>query len=97
MSVGIIMEFEGFTAETYEAVRDKINWPKSWPEGISLHVAGSTQDGMRLVEIWESRQQYDHWMQETIQPALQDVMGDALASAPPPRITEFEVRRHETR
>lgn len=96
MSVGIIMEFDGFSVDTYEAVRDRINWPESWPEGISLHVAGPTSDGMRLVEIWESRQQYDDWMQNTIQPALENVVGDALASAPPPRITEFELLRHET-
>ena len=98
MAVGIIMEFDGFSPDTYEAVREKIDWPASMPEGISFHVAGPTGDGMRIVEIWNSREQYDRWMEETIQAALEEVVGkDALASAPPPRITEFEVRRQESR
>ena len=98
MAVGIIMEFEGFSPDTYEAVREKINWPQDWPEGVSFHVAGPSGDGMRLVEIWESREQYDRWMQDTIQPALREVMGEeALASSSPPRVTEFEVRRQDSR
>ena len=30
---------------------------------------------MRLVEIWDSRENYDRWMDETIQPAIQKVAG----------------------
>jgi hypothetical protein len=40
--IGIIMEFEGFAPENYEAVRERIDWPANRPEGISLHVAGPT-------------------------------------------------------
>ena len=36
-------------------------------------------------------------MAETIQPALEEIVGKgALASAPPPRITESEVRRQDS-
>ena len=53
---------------------------------------------MRIVEIWDTRAQHDDWMAETIQPALEEIVGkDALASGPPPRITEFEVRRQDSR
>lgn len=98
MAVGIIMEFDSFTPDTYEAVRTKIDWPAKMPEGVSSHVAGPTGDGMRIVEIWNSRSQYDQWMAETIQPALEQIVGkDALSSGPPPRITEFEVRRQDSR
>jgi hypothetical protein len=52
---------------------------------------------MRLVEVWDSREQRERWMQETIQPAIQEVAGDVAASAPPPRVTEFDVYAQETR
>ena len=51
MAVGIIMEFEGFKPENYDAVAQQINWPQNWPEGLTFHVAGSSEDGMRIVEI----------------------------------------------
>jgi hypothetical protein len=53
--------------------------------------------GMRIVEIWDSREQHDRWMQETIQPAIQAVAGEHGRAAPPPRFTEFAVHRHESR
>jgi hypothetical protein len=91
------MEFDGFQEDMYEAVRDKIDWPQKWPEGIDLHVAGPSESGMRLVEVWNSRAEYDQWMSETIDPVLQELFGDAMATAPPPRITEFTVNRQESR
>ena len=97
MAVGIIMEFEGFKPENYDAVAQQINWPQNWPEGLTFHVAGSSEDGMRIVEIWDSREQHDRWMQETIQPAIQAVAGEHGRAAPPPRFTEFAVHRHEFR
>jgi hypothetical protein len=52
---------------------------------------------MRIVEIWDSREQHDRWMQDTIQPAIQAVAGEHGRAAPPPRFTEFAVHRHESR
>jgi hypothetical protein len=97
VAVGIIMEFEGFKPENYDAVAQQINWPQNWPEGLTFHVAGSSEDGMRIVEIWDSREQHDRWMQDTIQPAIQAVAGEHGRAAPPPRFTEFAVHRHESR
>lgn len=34
---------------------------------------------MRLVEVWGWREQYDRWMEETIQPAIQEVAADVAA------------------
>jgi hypothetical protein len=91
------MEFDGFAPENYDAVSQRIGWPANWPEGLTFHVAGPCPGGMRLVEIWDSRDQRERWMEGTIQPALQEVAGDVVASAPPPRVTEFEVHAQERR
>lgn len=97
MAIAMIMEFDEFTPDMYEAVSDKIDWPDNWPAGLHHHVAGPTDAGMRIVEVWDSREQYDGWMSDTIQPALQELFGDELASKPQPRFTEFEVRRQASR
>lgn len=96
MAIGMIMEFDGLTPDMYEAVGEKINWPEDWPDGIHQHIAGPSDSGMRIVEVWDSREQYDRWMAETIQPALQELFGEQLASNPEPRFTEFEVRRQDS-
>ena len=98
MSIGIIMEFDGFKPENYDAVSQRINWPENWPDGLTFHVAGPTNGGMRLVEIWDSRDQFDRWMAETIQPAIQEVTAEhRRAAGPPPRFTEFAIHRQEAR
>ena len=98
MAIGIIMEFDGMGEDVYEGVREKINWPDNWADGIQHHLAGPVEGGMRIVEVRDSREQYDRWMAETIQPALREVVGaETLESAPPPRVTEFDLRRSESR
>jgi hypothetical protein len=97
MAVGMIMEFAGFKPENYDAVSEQINWPQNWPDGLTFHVAGPAGDGMRIVEIWDSRGQFDRWMAETIQPAIKEVAAIHGKTAAPPRFTEFAVHRQETR
>jgi len=91
MAVGYIMEFDGFQPENYDAVSREVGWPDNWPDGLRFHAAGTGGGGLRLIEVWESREPREKWMSETIQPAIQKVAGDVAASAPPPRTTEFEV------
>ena len=71
MAIGMIMEFDGFRPENYDAVSQEIGWPENWPKGLSFHVAGETADGMRLVEIWDSREQLDAFG-EHLMPLLKD-------------------------
>jgi hypothetical protein len=98
MAIGMIMEFDGFQPENYDAVSKEIDWPANWPDGLTFHVAGKSGDGMRLVEIWDSRDQHERWMEETILPAIQKVAAEhSRPAGPPPRFTEFEVHAQETR
>ena len=97
MAIGMIMEFDGFAQENYDAVSSEMNWPENWPDGLRFHVAGTANGGMRIVEIWDSREQHDSWMQNTVNPAIQKAASEAAASSPQPRFTEFAVFRQESR
>jgi hypothetical protein len=97
LAIGYIMEFEGFQPENYDAVSREVGWPENWPAGLTFHAAGPSGGGMRLIEVWDSRDQREQWMSGTIQPAIAKVAGDVAAAAPPPRTTEFEVHMQGAR
>jgi hypothetical protein len=91
------MEFDEFQPENYDAVSREVDWPASWPEGLTFHAAGPSGGGLRLIEVWDSREQRERWMEGTIRPAIQKVAGDVVASGPPPRETEFTVHMQGSR
>jgi hypothetical protein len=49
--------------------------------GLIAHVAGPTPDGWRIIDVWESEDDYKHFQAERLNPALQVATRDA----PPPR------------
>ncbi len=55
MPVGIIFEDDGFTEAQYEAVNDAVG--EAPMEGCLLHIAGPTDTGWRVIEVWDSEQQ----------------------------------------
>ena len=78
-----IYDVPGATREQYDQVNEKL---PELPEGGRVHIAGSTTDGLRVIEVWDSKEQIDRFMEE-------GGLGEAMAEAqiPEPTITEFEV------
>jgi hypothetical protein len=65
----------GATPEQYEQIRGKLGLrdPSSPPPGASLHLAAQGEDGkMRIVEVWESRDEAEAWG-EKVKVARQEV------------------------
>ena len=65
MAIGVIFTIPGSTISQYEDVCGALNGGEQmrklsdWPGGGCLsHVAGTTPDGMRVVDIWESEQAF---------------------------------------
>ena len=40
------------------------------PDGLILHVAGPTDEGFRIIGVWESEQAWSQFQREQLQPAL---------------------------
>jgi hypothetical protein len=60
------------------------------PEGLILHTSSEKDDGtMRIVDVWESKEAYERFEQETLMPAIGSMAAQA-PEGPPPR-EEFEV------
>ena len=89
MAVCLIVTVPGGTLDQYDAVRSALSGPLG--EGQISHVAGATSDGLCVVDVWESRADFDRF--------LEAQLGEQLAreGVPQPEIVEFEVHASERR
>ena len=71
MAVGMIFDVPGATQAQYEQVRDEVAPGNQRPPGMLHHVAGATERGWCVAEIWESHEALDRFFEDTLQPALQ--------------------------
>ena len=61
---------EGIGQENYDAVNEKLNAQGGPPAGLLFHAAGPGEDGRwTIVEVWESRDQFDRFNEERLTPA----------------------------
>jgi hypothetical protein len=59
-------------------------------EGLLVHLGRATATGFQVLEIWESKAQYEWYDAEVVRPALAELTGGAPPG--PPRMEDFEVR-----
>jgi hypothetical protein len=87
MAVGLILDFKGGTLDQYDQILDKMGLEPGGkaPPGAIFHWVAATDDGMRVVDVWEDRATFDKFAEEKIGPFSAEV------GAPQPEITEFAV------
>jgi hypothetical protein len=89
MAVGLSIRFSDGTAEQYDAVHAEMGVETDPPDGLIFHSAGPIKDGWGILDFWESRAQFDAFLESRIGPAIA-ALGDA-AMPNPPEIKEFPV------
>ena len=94
MAVAVQLEFTGATLEQYDQVVKKMGFTpggKGAPGGL-FHCVAKAQDGFRVTDVWETKEQFERFSREKIGPY------SAEAGFPgPPRITFFEVHNYLTK
>src|SRR5688500_2872163 len=89
MHYGLIIEFKGtFDPSIYGAVNGKLGIDAEtgigdWPAGLVSHAGGPTSDGFAVLEVWDSKEQQETFMQERLGAALE------AGGAPPPDRMEW--------
>lgn len=93
MAVAVQLDFEGGTLEQYDQVCKLMGLtPKgAGPAGSISHFATLTDSGVRVVDVWESKEQFETFAQEQIGPLSQQT-----GLPGPPAIQFFEVHNYFT-
>jgi hypothetical protein len=70
MAVAVQMDFDGATLEQYNQVCAKMGLtPKGpGPAGAISHFATMTDSGLRVVDVWETQEQFEKFAQDQIGP-----------------------------
>ncbi|MGH8999707.1 MAG: hypothetical protein ACRDY7_09995 [Acidimicrobiia bacterium] len=79
MPLVAVFDFPTFTQERYEQTVQKLTGksrmesPADWPaEGLLVHIAGQSDRGFRVVDVWESEDAFKRFA-ESITPILAEV------------------------
>jgi hypothetical protein len=78
MPIAYVQEFEATddrTTTNYDAVKEKLNVEQDPPDGMIIHTAGFTDEGVfRIFDVWESEEQHARFMTDRLMPIVQDVI-----------------------
>ncbi len=87
MPIGIVMEFKGATLAQYDEVIKKMGLSPggATPPGGKFHWVAKTDDGLLIVDVWETREVFDKFAEEKIGPITAEV------GMPAPAMTFHEV------
>ena len=75
MAVAVVMDFEGGTLEQYDEVVDRMGFAREGagaPGGLFHWVTG-TDKGIRVTDVWATREQFDQFAADQIGPITRDV------------------------
>ena len=89
MTYVIVNDFDGGTKEQYDATVEVVHPPDGLPPGQTQHYAGPSATGWVVVAVWDSKQTWEAFRDETLLPGLQGLGESGFGG--PPRSTEFEV------
>ena len=57
--------------EQYDRLDKELGSDK--PEGLIVHAAGESGSGVRIIDVWESKQQFERFQSERLGPAMRKV------------------------
>jgi len=88
LTVGIRIKMAGLTKEQFDAAHDHVNPDRTPPPGLLFHSNGPIDGGWGVIDFWESRADFDHFLESRIQPGM---AAAGIAMEGPPDIKEFPV------
>lgn len=93
MSIAVVLDFAGATLEQYDQVIEKMHFTaggQGAPGGL-FHWVAATDTGIRVTDVWETREVFDAFAKEKIGPITAEV-----GVPEPPKMTFYDVHNHLT-
>src|SRR5262245_34605643 len=90
MAVIVIQEFEA-TTDQYDQVNEKLGGEV--PDGLIAHAGAESGSGKwKVVDIWESKEKWESFLNGRLGEAVDEVMGPPPEGAEPPKFDVLEAR-----
>ena len=71
MAIAVIQDFDGATLDQYDRVIDKMGITpggKHSDPGCLFHCVTQTENGLRVVDVWETREQFETFIANYVVP-----------------------------
>jgi hypothetical protein len=69
------------TAETYARIRDGLG--PQLPPGLIAHLAYRTGTGLRYVDVWQAKDDWEAFVADRLHPVVRPLLQDVLGFVPP--------------
>jgi hypothetical protein len=73
MSAVITQRWDAVTPAQYDQIREIVRWDVDVPAGMTFHIASFEGDTLRMLDIWDSEEQFMDFVQTRIMPAVAHV------------------------
>ena len=85
MAIAVVTDAPGESQEGYDAVSAHLDLEREPVAGLILHAAGPIEGGWRVIDVWESEQDADRFVQDRLRPALEQagVIGEPQITVTP--------------
>jgi hypothetical protein len=91
MAVVMEMQWAGVTPEQYQQIMEALELDGSPPAGGMLHAAGFDENGIRVVDVWESADHFHRFAEERLNAATQ-----AAGVSGEPQVEFYEIHNSWT-
>lgn len=73
MAVMMIYALDGVVPEQYDALRTKVGWLDTPPEGGRVHVTAFDDDGIRITDVWDSVEDFERFLTDRLAPVMAEL------------------------
>jgi len=71
MATVMSMHWPEITKAQYEQVRGDVKWESNVPDGAKFHVAWFASDGLHVLDLWDSKADFERFMQDRLAAGIQ--------------------------
>jgi hypothetical protein len=90
MTWGLITDVAA-PAQVYDAMHARL-LDRGRADGLLVHLARATETGFQVVEVWDSKDAFERYQTELVEPLLAEMAGGDGPPGEGPVTTEFDVR-----
>lgn len=73
MAVVMSMHWPEASLDQYEQARAEVGWETEVPQGAVFHIAWMAHDGFRVIDLWESAEDFQRFTETRLNPAVQRI------------------------